>query len=96
MQPHNPCAVVFALVECCAPRRATPRWLRHLPLRETLLLQSSFGFMLESLRVNHLSLQTANESKRRFIRYIFHEGSFPLHITRGQAVGWSRRRRRLS
>jgi len=49
-------------------RRATPRWLHHFPLRETLLLESSFGSMLESLRSNHQSLQTANESKRRFIR----------------------------
>jgi hypothetical protein len=54
-------------------RRHTPRWVYEFPMLETQLLTNSFGTMLEALYVNHLNLQTANESKKRFIRYIFHE-----------------------
>ena len=57
----------------------TPACVREFPMRETQLLQHTFGSMLESLRNNHQKLQTANESKRRFIRYIFH-GMFH-HLT---------------
>ena len=58
---------------CARLKRHLPSWVRQFPMRETQLLQSSFGTMLQSLHKNHVQLQTANESKRRFIRYIFHE-----------------------
>jgi hypothetical protein len=63
--------------------KTVPRfWLRHLPsvpLHETQLLHSTFGGMLTGLQSNHQMLQTANESKRRFIRYIFHEVRVPFN-----------------
>jgi len=55
------------------------RVLPVLPLRETQLLHRTFNGMLIGLQSSHEQLQSANESKRRFIRYIFHEVRVPFN-----------------
>ena len=60
------------------PRRLN-RCLPTVSFRETQLLHRTFGAMLTGLQSSHEMLQTANESKRRFIRYIFHEVRVPFN-----------------
>jgi signal transduction histidine kinase/CheY-like chemotaxis protein len=66
-------------LDCLSSASRLPVCMSEFPMRETQLLQHTFGSMLESLRTNHQQLQTANESKRRFIRYIFHEVRVPFN-----------------
>ena len=75
--PSNNCCVKFGrkLRHLCCSRipRTITRYTPMIALQETQLLHRTFGAMLSGLQASHGLLQTANESKRRFIRYIFHE-----------------------
>lgn len=46
---------------------------RMYALQEVHLMQNTFRYMLWSLKSSYEQLQQANEAKRAFIRYIFHE-----------------------
>jgi signal transduction histidine kinase/CheY-like chemotaxis protein len=64
---------------CSRVSKCFGRWLPIIPFHETQLLHRTFGAMLSGLHTSHDQLQTANESKRRFIRYIFHEVRVPFN-----------------